>query len=202
MQAADPRDWPLIDVADVGFMAFLLLLTLMGAARIGELLVARRLTHQAAQRGAKARPEPIFVLMVVVHVLPFALAPIEVIVFDPVFSPALFVACTTALVALAALRVWTLRTLGAMWNVRIVEPSAVVVAGPYRFVRHPNYAIVIAELFLLPLAHRCWMTLLVLSSLNAVVLFFRIRAEEAVLFTLPSYAETMSKKKRFIPGVF
>ena len=103
---------------------------------------------------------------------------------------------------LAGLRVWTLRTLGAMWNVRIVEPAAVVVAGPYRFIRHPNYAIVVAELFVLPLAHSCWVTLIALSSLNALVLFFRIRAEERVLFALPGYAEKMGSKARFIPGLF
>lgn len=188
--------------ASSGFVAFLILLALMGAARIAELLVARRLTQGAAQRGAKPKKEPIFVVMVILHALPFVLAPLEVILLDPPFRPALFVGCALALLLLAGLRVWTLRTLGAMWNVRIVEPAAVVVAGPYRFIRHPNYAIVIAELFVLPLAHGCWVTLLILSSLNALVLFVRIRAEERVLFALPGYAEAMGHKRRFIPGVF
>ncbi|MDP2345894.1 MAG: isoprenylcysteine carboxylmethyltransferase family protein [Deltaproteobacteria bacterium] len=185
-----------------GFFAFLILLALMGAARVGELLVARRLTMGAAARGAEPKKEPIFVVMVLLHVLPFVLAPLEVIALDPPFRPALFVGCACALLVLAGLRVWTLRTLGAMWNVRIVEPAAVVVAGPYRFIRHPNYAIVVAELFVLPLAHGCWVTMIILSSLNALVLFFRIRAEERVLFALPGYAERMGPKKRFIPGVF
>ena len=52
---------------DVGFFAFLLLLTLMGAARVAELLVARRLTRRAGERGAIPKREPIFVLMVVLH---------------------------------------------------------------------------------------------------------------------------------------
>jgi methyltransferase len=187
---------------DAGFAAFLVLLTLMGAARIGELLVARRLTKQAGDRGARPQRETIFVLMVVLHALPFVLAPVEVIVRDPPFRPWLFAACSLALLGLALLRVWTLRTLGAMWNVRIVAPAAVVVEGPYKLVRHPNYAIVIAELFVLPLAHGCFVTCAVLSSLNALVLFFRIRAEEKVLFALPGYAEAMGPKKRFVPGLF
>ncbi len=187
---------------DRGFVAFLILLTLMGAARVGELLVARRLTKQAGARGAVPKKEPAFVAMVLLHVLPFVLCPLEVIVREPPFRLALFVACAAALVVLAGLRVWTLRTLGAMWNVRIVEPAAVVVAGPYRFIRHPNYAVVIAELFILPLAHGCVVTCVVLSTLNGLVLFSRIRSEERVLFGLPGYAEKMGPKKRFIPGLF
>ena len=54
----------------------------------------------------------------------------------------------------------------------------------------------------MPLAHGCFLTMGVLTSLNALVLFVRIRAEEKVLFSLPGYAEAMGGKKRFIPGVF
>jgi len=193
---------PTTTTADVGFIAFLVLLTLMAAARVGELLVARRLTRRAGARGAAPKREPIFVLMVVLHTLPFVLCPLEVIVFERPFSWALFGVSSTALLLLAIARVWTLRTLGDMWNVRIVEPATVVVQGPYRFIRHPNYAVVIAELVFLPLAHGCWFTLAFLTGLNALVLFFRIRTEEQVLFTIPGYAEKMGPKKRFIPGLF
>ncbi len=186
---------------DSGFHAFLLLLTLMGVARVAELVVARRLTKGAAARGAQPQREPVFVVMIFLHLLPFVLAPAEVVVRGLVFRPALFWTGALLLLVLAGLRVWTLRTLGAMWNVRIVNPAVVVVDGPYRFVRHPNYAIVIAELVALPLAYGCWATLAILSSLNALVLFFRIRAEEKVLFALPGYAEQMGKKKRFVPGL-
>lgn len=182
--------------------AFLVVLALMGAARIAELLVARRLTAQAGARGERPRREPIFVVMVVLHALPFALAPLEVILLERPFVPALFVACTAALALLALGRVWTLQTLGARWNVRIVKPDAVVVTGPYRFIRHPNYAIVIAELALLPLVHSAWLTCIALSTLNAFVLWRRIPAEERVLFEVPGYREAMASKKRFVPGLF
>jgi methyltransferase len=182
-----------------GFVAFCVVLALVGAARVAELLVARRLTREAAERGERPQREPIFVVMVVLHALPFALAPPEVVLFDRPFVLPLFVAGAAALVLLAAGRVWTLRTLGAMWNVRIVKPSRVVVAGPYRWVRHPNYAIVIAELFVIPLLHSAWITCAVLSALNALVLWRRIPAEERVLFALPGYAEQMGPKPRFIP---
>ncbi len=186
----------------MGFVAYLVLLGVVAAARIAELIVAKRLTARAKERGAAPQREPIFVVMVLLHTLPFVLCPLEVIVFDRPFSPTLFGVSVCALAVLGLLRVWTLRTLGAMWNVRIVKPDTVVVAGPYRFIRHPNYAIVISELVFIPLAHGCFFTLALLSTMNAVVLFFRIRAEEHVLFSLPGYAEQMGTKKRFIPGIF
>ena len=193
---------PPITLNDIGFFLYLGLLAVMAMARIAELVVAKRLTQKASARGAAPQREPIFVVMVFLHVLPFVLGPLEVVVFQRPFSPALFAVSTMALVMLGVARIWTLRTLGEMWNVRIVQPSTVVVAGPYRFIRHPNYAIVIAELVFLPLAHGCFITLAVLTLLNAFVLFVRIRAEERVLFSLPGYAERMGGKKRFIPGVF
>jgi methyltransferase len=182
-----------------GFLAFLVVLALMGAARVAELLVAKRLTGQAKERGAAPQREPIFVVMVVLHTLPFVLAPLEVIALDRPFWTPLFLACSAALLALALVRVWTLRTLGAMWNVRIVRPAHVVTEGPYRFIRHPNYAVVIAELFVLPLVHGAWLTCIVLSALNAFVLSRRIPAEERVLLEIPGYAEHMAHKPRFIP---
>lgn len=185
-----------------GFVAFAALLALMAIARIVELLWAKRLTAKAGERGAAPKREPIFVVMVMLHVLPFVLGPAEALLLDRPFRPVLFAVAGVALLLLAVGRLWTLRTLGEMWNVRIVEPAAVVVAGPYRFIRHPNYAVVIAELFIMPLAHGCFLTMGVLTSLNALVLFVRIRAEEKVLFSLPGYAEAMGGKKRFIPGVF
>ena len=188
--------------ADVGFIALLLLLVVMGAARIAELVVAKRLTAKAKDRGEAPKREPVFIVMVILHVLPFMLCPLEVVVFDRPFRPTLFIVSTLALIALGLARVWTLKTLGEMWNVRIVAPSTIVVSGPYRFIRHPNYAIVIAEFVFLPLAHGCFITLGIVTTLNALVLWSRIGAEEQVLFSRPGYAEAMGNKKRFIPGVF
>jgi methyltransferase len=181
---------------------YILMLVVMAMARIIELLVAKRLTARAATRGAAPKPEPVFVVMVVLHILPFVLGPAEYWWRRPHIPGPLLAGSCAALLVLLGLRVWTLSTLGTRWNVRIVEPDAVVVAGPYRFIRHPNYAIVIAELFFMPLAGACFFTLVVVSTLNALVLFSRIRAEERVLFALPGYAEKMGPKKRFIPGVF
>jgi methyltransferase len=179
--------------------ALIVVLGIVAIARIVELIYAKRLTSRASERGESPKREPIFVLMVALHASVFALVPLEVYLLDRPFRPWLFIASCVALAILFALRVWTLKTLGNRWNVRIVKPDAIVVDGPYKLVRHPNYAIVIAELFVIPLLQGAWITCIVLSALNAFVLSRRIPAEERVLFELPGYREQMGTKPRFIP---
>jgi methyltransferase len=84
---------------------------------------------------------------------------------------------------LQGLRVWVLATLGPRWTTRIlVLPSAPLVArGPYRFLPHPNYAVVTAEILVLPLAYGLVLLALLFSCLNAAILWVRIRAEDAAL---------------------
>jgi len=84
---------------------------------------------------------------------------------------------------LQGLRAWTLATLGRRWTTRIIIlPGAPLVAnGPYRFVRHPNYLVVIGEIACLPLALRAPLIALAFSLANAAVLAIRIRAENAAL---------------------
>lgn len=80
-------------------------------------------------------------------------------------------------------RVWTLRTLGTRWTTRIiVVPGETLVAnGPYRFVAHPNYLIVIGEIAVLPLVFDLVAVAVVFSLLNLVLLGWRIRAEDRAL---------------------
>ena len=80
-------------------------------------------------------------------------------------------------------RVWVLRTLGNRWTTRIiVMPGEELVAtGPYRFVRHPNYLVVIGEIAVLPLVFGLWDVSIIFSLLNAVILTVRIRAENRAL---------------------
>jgi methyltransferase len=84
---------------------------------------------------------------------------------------------------LQGLRVWVLVTLGTRWTTRImVLPTAPLVAqGPYRFLPHPNYAVVTAEIFVLPMAYGLPSLALVFSCLNAAILWVRIREEDNAL---------------------
>jgi methyltransferase len=82
-----------------------------------------------------------------------------------------------------ALRWWCVSTLGKRWNPRliVIKDAPLVDRGPYRWLHHPNYTAVIAEVAALPLVHSAWMTAIVFSIANALVLTVRIRAENVAL---------------------
>ncbi len=165
--------------------------------RIAELIISHHRTRDSVQH----QPEAVFPYMVSLHTSLFILVPLEVMLLGRPFIPLLFAACLSLLMLATALRVSVLRTLGPSWNVRIVRPAAVVSRGVYSYIRHPNYLAVVIELACIPLIHTAWLSALFLSSANVVVLFFRIRAEEKLLFSLPGYREAMGGKPRFIPRV-
>ncbi|HEY6578307.1 MAG TPA: isoprenylcysteine carboxylmethyltransferase family protein, partial [Rhizomicrobium sp.] len=81
------------------------------------------------------------------------------------------------------LRLWVLASLGSYWTTRILtlRDAPLVRRGPYRFLRHPNYVIVIGEIASLPLAFGEPGVAIVFSILNAAILWWRIAAEEKVL---------------------
>jgi methyltransferase len=93
-------------------------------------------------------------------------------------------------------RLWVLRTLKGRWTTRILvlPGSSLVRVGPYRWLRHPNYAIVVCEIALLPLAFEAYGIAVTFTILNALLLAWRIRAEEAALSSVtasePTHLET------------
>jgi len=88
-----------------------------------------------------------------------------------------------AYLVLQAARAWVLATLGRRWTTRvIVLPGAPLIRnGPYRWVNHPNYWILAAEVAVLPLVFGLWCYALVFTALNAAMLAVRLRAETAAL---------------------
>lgn len=84
---------------------------------------------------------------------------------------------------LQGLRVWVIVTLGSRWTTRIIRvPGEILVArGPFRFINHPNYAVVIAEIFVLPLAFGLVWFSIVSGLINICILAWRIRIENAAL---------------------
>jgi methyltransferase len=84
---------------------------------------------------------------------------------------------------LQGLRFWMLWTLGARWTTRIIvlPGQPLVSGGPYRFLPHPNYAIVTGEIAVLPLTLGLPLLAGVFTVLNAAVLAIRISAENRAL---------------------
>jgi len=148
------------------------------AQRLVELDWARRNTKRLKARGAVevgARHYPLIVLLHVTWLSAIAL-------FLP--RPAVIYAVPLALFLLLQLvRIWILVTLGPYFTTRIITlPGAALVrTGPYRFVRHPNYVVVAGEILFLPLVFGEPLVALVFTLLNAAMLYWRIRVEEAAL---------------------
>ena len=108
------------------------------------------------------------------------------------------------LLSVQPLRYWVIAMLGGRWNVRgAVSPGLeVATGGPYAYVRHPNYGVLVVELASLPAAFGLGRFAVLATIANIVLLAVRVREEEALLFDVPGYREHFQDKRRFIPGVF
>ena len=187
-------------------LGYAIFLVIVGLQRSLELVwsrwnLARAHAEAGGDRGAPAEGRLGFAAMVAVHVGSIVLPAVEV-ALRGVRAPLGVSACALAFfVAAQGLRYWTIRSLGTAWNVRAeVSPrTRVVTIGPYRWIRHPNYLAVCVELLALPAVGGAWISLVVLQLVHAPVLRRRIRAEEAMLFRLPGYAEAMSTRGRLLP---
>ncbi len=155
-----------------------LVLGLVAVQRLAELIHSRRNTRRLLAEGAHEVGAGHYPLIVGLHaawlLALLLLVPSEAPVNWPLL--ALFL-------ALQAARLWVLASLGRLWTTRIIIlPGAPLVRrGPYRYLRHPNYLVVAAEIAVLPLVFGAWGIALVFSLLNLVLLIQRIRIEDAAL---------------------
>jgi methyltransferase len=167
---------------------FAALVLATGFERLAELVVSLRHARWSFARGGVESGRGHFGPMVVLHTGLLVACVVEVFAADRPFVPVLGWAALVLVLAAQALRWWCITTLGPQWNTRvIVVPGLTLVArGPYRWLRHPNYVAVVVEGFALPLVHTAWVTALVFTLLNAVLLLgFRLPAEERALAGLP-----------------
>ena len=184
--------------------AYLALLALVGLGRLVELRISRRNQRRLEKQGVRKIAEPHFRWMVFTHAAVLACAAAEVILLHRPLIPSLAIAMAALFVFANALRWWVIRTLAGHWNVEVMASSrvGVVAAGPYRWVRHPNYVAVVIELFALPMIHTAWITALAGTLANLEILRRRLRVEEGVLMADPAYRSAMGAKPRFLPGLF
>jgi len=189
---------------DVSVYSFLALLLAVGLLRLVELRISRRHQEEMAARGAAKVDEPKFRWMVLLHTAVLFGAALEVVFLRRPFLSWLAVPMVAVFFAANAVRWWVIRSLGAHWNVQVVDSTrlGVVTAGPFRYVRHPNYAAVFAEMLALPLIHTAWITAAAGAIAHIGVLAQRLSTEERVLFANPDYRLAMSGKPRFLPGLF
>ena len=154
-----------------------LVLALVTLQRLGELILAERNTRRLLAKGAHEVGRGHYPFMVTVH----AGWLIALWLLGP--GPPIHVLPLIIYVALQFARVWVIATLGERWTTRIIilpgEP--LVTHGPYRWLDHPNYLIVTAEIAVLPLVFGLPVVAAFFSVLNALILWVRLREENQAL---------------------
>ena len=158
------------------------ILAFVTAQRLVELPIARANTARLLAAGAYEVAPRHYPLIVAVH----AVWLVALWWFAP--GQPINLVLLGAFVLVEGARLWVLRTLGQRWTTRIivVPGERLVARGPYRFVDHPNYLVVAAEIALLPLVFGLWQLALLFTLLNAAILAVRIRAENHALKGLRS----------------
>jgi methyltransferase len=154
-----------------------LILALVTLQRLGELVLAERNTRRLCAKGAHEVGRGHYGFVVAVHAGWLA----ALWLLGP--GPPIHILPLILFIALQAARLWVIASLGERWTTRIIVlPQAPLVRhGPYRWVDHPNYLIVIGEIALLPLVFGLPAVAIIFSILNGIVLWVRIREENKAL---------------------
>ncbi|MCZ6523537.1 MAG: isoprenylcysteine carboxylmethyltransferase family protein [Alphaproteobacteria bacterium] len=158
--------------------ALYVILALVACQRLAELVHARRNTRRLLARGGVEVGAGHYPLMVALHAGWLLAMALLIAPKTPLSVPLL-----TLYGLLQLARLWVQATLGRYWTTRIVivADAPLIQGGPYRFLRHPNYAVVVAEVAVLPLVFGAWEIAALFSALNLVLLRHRIHIEEAAL---------------------
>ncbi|MCP9274744.1 isoprenylcysteine carboxyl methyltransferase family protein [Mycolicibacterium arenosum] len=167
-------------------LAYVALIAAVAVERVAELVVSKRNLEWSRERGGTEFGAGHYPVMVVLHTALLVGCVVEVVALHRPFIPALGWPMLAVVVATQVLRWWCISTLGHHWNTRVVViPGAQrVTGGPYRFIPHPNYVVVVIEGVALPLVHSAWLTAMVFTVLNAALLRTRLRVENTALASL------------------
>ena len=178
-------------------MSFAWILAFLFLQRMAELALCRRNRRALFARGGREFHPETYPVMVALHTCFFLSLAWESYPWRIPLDTRTTV-CLAGLVAVTALRYASIATLGGRWTTRIVAVpgSKVVRSGPYRFIRHPNYLVIVLEFLLFPLLLRAPFTLVAFSLANLPVLRQRIRLEEKALRETTDYGEPFSQKER------
>jgi len=161
-------------------MAFILFISFIILLRIGELILSHRnqiwlLQHGAIEYGQKHYPyivalHTLFIASLIIEYSTGQIAPFNLSFF--IFY-----------LLLLALKAWVITSLGKFWNTKIyhIPGFPLVKEGVYKYVKHPNYLVVIAEIAIIPLVFHLYYTAIAFTVLNAIVLSVRIKEENKVL---------------------
>ncbi|WP_108882246.1 isoprenylcysteine carboxylmethyltransferase family protein [Anderseniella sp. Alg231-50] len=157
-------------------IAALCLLIFLVIQRLGELVLARRNTARLLAKGAYEVGAEHYPLMIALHA-----SWLVALVYFGIGQP-VSIGWLAVFAVLQLLRAWIIFSLGGRWTTRIIVVSdPLVTKGPFAWVKHPNYLVVIAEMLTVPMILGLPVLAAVFSALNAAMLTIRISAEEAAI---------------------
>ena len=149
--------------------------------RLAELVIARRNTLRLLAEGGREVGASHYPVMVALHTLWLIAMAVFISAAEPIWWPALIF-----FIALQFARIWVIGSLGRYWTTRVITVDVpLVVRGPYRWFRHPNYVVVVAEIAVVPMIFLAYEISVVFSILNGLLLMYRIKIENEVLIARP-----------------
>jgi methyltransferase len=162
---------------------YVALVALVALERVAELVVSTRNLRWSRARGGREFGAGHYPTMVALHTGLLVACVAETGLLHRPFVAGLAFPMLALLIGTQALRWWCIATLGPRWNTRVVVVPGLplVAAGPYRWLRHPNYVAVVIEGVALPLIGTAWITAVVFTVANAALLRVRIRTENRAL---------------------
>ncbi len=161
---------------------FFISISIVIIQRIVELFIARSHSKEMFEMGAVEYDSRGYRFIVIMHICFFASLIIEFLVFNKSLN-LLWYIFTSIFILAQILRYWAIESLGVYWNTRIIilKESPLIKSGPYKYLNHPNYVAVSAELASLPLIFSCYFTFIIFTVLNFFILRRRIRIETSAL---------------------
>ena len=163
----------------IAFSIFLLFVILQ---RLIELLIAKRNEKILKAQGAIEFDKNGYRVIAAMHVVFFISLICEKVFFQRTLNT-YWIVFAVLFAGAQVLRYWAIKSLGVYWNTKIlVLPNHKLVnTGPYKYLRHPNYIAVIVEIAVIPLIFSCYITAVIFSLINLILLRRRIKIEEDAL---------------------
>jgi methyltransferase len=181
-------------------MFFYVMLAMMIMQRLLELAIAKRNEKWMLKQGAVEIGSSHYKWIVFVHGLFFVSLASEVLLMGKPLS-SIWALLFVLFIMTQIGRIWVITSLGRFWNTKIIvlPETEVVLKGPYKFLKHPNYVIVVLEFLIIPLFFEAYITMILFSLLNLFVLSIRVPMEEKALCAFTDYDDKTEQHARFWP---
>ncbi len=161
-------------------MHFIIFMACLVSLRLAELVVARRNEVWLRANGAVEYGQKHYPIIVALHTGFLISLIAEYYYRAPVATNFILLA---VFITLILIKVYVISTLGKYWNTKILHIHGVplVRKGLYKYIKHPNYVIVVCEIAIIPFIFQLYATAIIFSILNALMLYVRIGEENKIL---------------------